>query len=150
MYDKQEEAYLRKQFWTLFGQYLSPIPSGDAEKINWINYKTGIKSIRFIMDVSNEHAYIAIEISHPDPDKQEKYFRFFNSLKIELEKAVDEKWTWKQADIVKGRNTSRIYKELFNVNIYDKNDWPGIITFLKTRIIALDGFWTAHKDFIEM
>jgi hypothetical protein len=31
------------------------------------------------------------------------------------------------------------------VSILQKNDWPALISFFKTRIIALDEFWSSVK-----
>ena len=45
MYNRNEMARIKQDFWTSFGKYMLPVqPAGD-EKINWINYKTGIKGI---------------------------------------------------------------------------------------------------------
>ena len=77
MFTKQEMSNTRQKFWTSLGQYLAPIPGAGGEKINWINYKTGIRNISFKMDVTNDHAYIAIEISHKDPEIQQLYFDKF-------------------------------------------------------------------------
>ena len=49
MFSKQHASQLRKEFWTVFGQYMSPINSYEGEKINWINYKTGVKGLQFKM-----------------------------------------------------------------------------------------------------
>jgi hypothetical protein len=51
MFSKQETAQLRKEFWTVFGQYMSPILSAAGEKISWINYKTGVKGVQFKMEL---------------------------------------------------------------------------------------------------
>jgi hypothetical protein len=60
MYSKQEASLLTQQFWTSFGQYLVPVLSAEGEKINWINYKTGEKDIRFTMMTGNRTAKISI------------------------------------------------------------------------------------------
>ena len=150
MYSKQEESFLRKQFWTSFGQYLAPIPSAGANKINWINYKTGIKGIHFKMDATIDRAYIGIEISHDSIATQALYFNHFKTLRQDLEKTVAEKWIWEEAVEINGKNISRICKTLNNTNIYRQTDWPQIISFLKTRIISLDHFWNVHKEIFEM
>ncbi|RZK69081.1 MAG: DUF4268 domain-containing protein, partial [Pedobacter sp.] len=41
---------------------------------------------------------------------------------------------------------SRIYAEIDNVNVFNKDDWPKLISFFKPRIIALDDFWYDVKD----
>ncbi len=148
MYSKQEGAFLRSQFWITFGQYLAPIPSASGNKINWINYKTGIKFISFKMDVQKDHAYIAIELSHKDEDLQRSFFQHFKSLENEMEQ--EENWRWEEGIYVDGKKISRISQRLDAVNIYDQSTWPAIISFLKGRMIFLDRFWTEYKEFFEM
>ena len=77
MYSKQEASRLRQEFWTIFGQYMRPVLSADAEKINWINYKTGQKDILFRMNAENEKAGIRIELVHRDSGIRELYFEQF-------------------------------------------------------------------------
>ncbi len=73
MYSKDEASQLKQAFWTTFGQYISPILSTDGLKINWVNYKTGIKHLYFRMEADKQIATIAIEISHPDAGIQELF-----------------------------------------------------------------------------
>ncbi len=150
MYPKQEAAAIRKQFWISFGQYLAPIPSADGNKINWINYKTGIRFINFKMDVTKDIAYIGIELSNKDAELRNSFFNHFKTMKAELESELQEEWQWEESVYVDGRQTSRIYQVLGNVNVYDRSTWPGIISFLKDRMVSLDRFWLLHKDIFEM
>ena len=47
-----------------------------------------------------------------------------------------------------GKITSKILKRLEGVSIFKKSQWPGLISFFKPRIIALDEFWsTASYSF---
>jgi hypothetical protein len=130
---------------------MTPIPSSTGEKTNWINYRTGVKCIQFKMDAENGEAYIGIEISHKDPSVQEMFFNHFKTFKQPLEEEfLEEKWKW-ELTVAEGlTGVNRIYKKLGNVNIYDENDWPQIISFLKVRLIALDRFWNAYRDIFEM
>jgi len=45
MFSRKELAQSRKEFWMIFGQYMSPVLSSEDEKINWINYKSGVKGL---------------------------------------------------------------------------------------------------------
>jgi len=146
MFSKQEASQLRKEFWTVFGQYMKPIPSAEGEKINWINYKTGEKDIHFKMDAESKTACIAIEITHSDIDIQQLYFEQFQQLQNMLWDCLGEQWTWelnKSDDY--GKITSSIYKEITGVSIFNKAQWPSLISFFKPRIIALDEFWSSAK-----
>ncbi len=150
MYSKKEESILREQFWTTFGQYISPIPSAEGIKINWINYKTGIRFINVKMEVQKGFAYIGIEISHDELMAQAFFFEHFKLLQAEFEKTVSEKWKWERNSIIKGKEISRIYLLLNDVDIYKMADWPLIISFLKKRILLFDLFWCEHKAVFEM
>jgi Domain of unknown function (DUF4268) len=64
-----------------------------------------------------------------------------------LANIVDEEWIWELLiPDPQGKLYSRIYIQLTGVSIFDHNDWPEIISFLKRRIISLDQFWTEVKD----
>lgn len=150
MYSKQEASQLRQEFWTIFGQYMSPILSAEGEKISWINYKTGEKNISFRMHADNKKASISIELTHKDTEIQQLYFEQFLQFKNLFDDAVNEKWDW-QLHIYDehGKLVSRISKEKTGVSIFRKQEWPELISFFKPRIIALDEFWSSIKYAFE-
>ena len=151
MYTQQEAAALRQKFWISFGKYIAPIPSASGEKVTWINYRTGIKNIHFKMDALFSEATVSIEITHNDIAEQELYFNHFKTFKKALDETLGEKWAW-QNDYVNesGNHLARIYTKLEDANVYNENDWPKIISFLKERIILLDKFWCEYRDIFEM
>ena len=67
MIDREEVSRLRKEFWTAFGRYMTPVHSSEGMKINWINYRTDVKDVYFRMDADSHGATIAITIEHTDP-----------------------------------------------------------------------------------
>jgi len=146
MYSKDQASQLRQTFWTTFGQYIAPQPSAEGLKINWINYKTGIKHVNFRMQAENRSASIAIELSHPDAGIQELFFEQFKELRLVLADALQEDWEWDlHTHDEYGKTVSRIYKQIDGVSIFNRNDWPELIRFFKPRIIALDEFWDTAK-----
>lgn len=150
MYSRQEASQLRQEFWTTFGQYMSPVLSAEGEKINWINYKTGEKNISFRMHADNKKASIAIELSHKDKEIQQIIFEQFLQFKKIFDETVNEEWIWQLHTYDEhGRIISRIAKEKSGLSIYQKQDWPGLISFFKPRIIALDAFWSSVKYAFE-
>lgn len=150
MYSRQEASQLRQEFWTVFGQYLNPIPSAEGEKVNWINYKTGEKNISFRMHADNKKAVVAIELNHKDRDIQQIYFEQFLPFKKLFEGAMQEEWTWQLHHYDEnGKLVSRIYKEKEGISIFQKADWPELISFFKPRILALDEFWSSVKYSFE-
>lgn len=151
MYTKNEASIIREKFWTTFGLYMKPIPTQEDCKVNWINYKTGIKNIRFTMNADQFSAKIAIEIYHPDNDIQQLYTNQFLLLKNHFTETMTEEWQWdiNTADELGGNVQTLIYKEIKEVNVFNKNDWPMLITFFKDRIINLHEFWLNAKYAFE-
>jgi hypothetical protein len=149
MFSKQEATKLRKEFWTTLGQYLSPISSSEGEKINWINYKTGVKGLQFKMDADREKAFIGIVIIQPDLIKQQELFNQLQEVKNILHSELQEEWTWLPQVYEEGKPTSKIYSEKTGVNVLKKEDWPELISFFKPRIMALDRFWNTVKYGLE-
>ena len=151
MYSKQEASQLKKEFWTAFGQYMQPILSAEGEKVNWINYKTGEKDVYFRMNADSKKASIAIELTHKDAGLRQLYFEQFKELKKILESETNEEWIWTEnATDLYGKESSKIYTEIGKVNLFNKHDWPALISFFKPRIIALDAFWSMVKYQFEM
>ncbi|MBE8712485.1 DUF4268 domain-containing protein [Sphingobacterium hungaricum] len=146
MYSKEEIKKGKERFWTRFGQYLSVIPSAEGEKINWVNYKTGIKHLFFRMDADQYQGVIMIEMANPDAGIRELQFETFKTYKKIFEETVGEDWVWEKEFVdAYGKATTRIYKELKGVNLYNEQDWPELISFFKPRLLALDDFWTTAK-----
>lgn len=146
MYSKDEASQIRQSFWTTFGQYIAPQLSADGLKINWINYKTGVRNVYFRMDAENRSASISILINHPDTGIQELFYEQFVELKAVFDGYTEEEWTWAPLEYDRnGRMISRIYQEIKEASIFNRNDWPKLISFFKPRIIALDEFWSVAK-----
>lgn len=150
MYGREEASKLRQQFWITFGKYMKPIPSSTGLPVNWVNYKTGVKYVFFKMNADQHQATIAIELTHPDAETRHFYFEKFEQMKALLTTAVGEEWIW-TADAVNefGQPLSRISKTLDHSSIFNQNQWPALISFLKPRIIGLDEFWNDAKPFFE-
>jgi Zn-dependent oligopeptidase len=143
LYSKDEASQLKQTFWTAFGQYIAPQLSAEGKKINWVNYKTGVKHLFFKMHADKRSAFIAIEMSHPDQGIRELMFEQFQSLKNILKSQVQEEWEWDLHTLDdNGKTVGRIYRELDHISIFKQEDWPALISFFKPRIIALDAFWS--------
>jgi hypothetical protein len=150
MYSKDQASQLKQAFWTALGQYMGPVMSADGLRTNWINYKTGVKHIYFKMQADNKMASIAIEISHPDAELQELFFEQFATYKAMLHSTLEEEWEWQlHTTDDYGKTISRIYTELKPASIFQKEDWPKLISFFKPRMIALDEFWSNAKYTFE-
>jgi len=150
MFTREESSRIREEFWTAYGKYMSPIPSAEGLKINWINYQTGIKDVYFRMNATQKSGIIAISLEHHDASIRELYFEQFLELKTMLHTTLEEEWMWQQhVHVGDNKIISRIYKELTDVSIFNKDQWPDLISFFKPRMIALDAFWENAKYSFE-
>lgn len=98
------------------------------------------------MEAENRVARIAIQVTHYDTGIQELFYEQFLEIKTMLESYLNEEWNWQlhHTDL-EGKTISRIYKELPGTSIFNRDDWPKLISFFKPRIIALDEFWSVGK-----
>jgi len=129
---------------------MSPIPSAEGAKVNWVNYHTRLKDVHFRMDAGQKSAVIFISIEHRDADIQELYFRQFEQFSDLLHATLEEEWEWQMHESLgNGKVISRIYKELAGVSVFNKDQWPELISFFKPRMIALDSFWENAKYSFE-
>ncbi len=150
MFSREEASKLKQEFWITFGKYMKPILGAEGLPVNWINYKTGVKHIYFRMDAEQKYASIAIEIAHPDGGVRELLFQQFEEFKLLLENTLNETWHWQPSSTnLLGKEVARIESVLPKVSVYNQQQWPDIIAFLKPRIIALDEFWTDVKPVFE-
>lgn len=142
MYTREESSRIKQEFWTTFGRYMSPVPSADGSKVNWINYHTRVRDVHFRMNADAREASISITLEHRDAGMQELFFEQFAEFKNILHTEVGEEWKWSLHEHdSSGRLISRIYTTLPDVSIYNKEQWPELISFFKPRLVALDSFW---------
>ncbi len=66
--------------------------SADGDKVNWINYKTGIKHLYFKMDADNKVATVAIQWSQPDAGLRALMAEQFFQFKALLQDLLEEEW----------------------------------------------------------
>lgn len=149
MYSKEEAAKIRSEFWTSFGRYMQPVPSASGMPVNWMNYKTGVKSIRFLMDVDRKQAEVSVVLNATGATK-DKMIAVLNQMQEDLNASGNFEWLIDHNFTKWDKMHTRIFSFLPEVNIYRKELWPDIISFFKTSMIEIDHVWQQHKDILEM
>lgn len=130
---------------------MQPIVSADGERVNWVNYKTGIPGISFRMDADNKQASIAIVLAHKDDSIRAQHYSQLLQLQTLLHNELGEEWTWQENTTDEyGKSISRVGTSIRNISILKQEDWPALISFMKPRIIALDAFWSNVKYAFEL
>lgn len=150
MYSKKQVADTHEKFWTAFGQYMQPIPSASGEKVHWVNYKTGVRHVRFKAEAGRDQATVGIYIDFAEDDARMKMFQRFVLLKEPFEEMVGTDWHW-SASLKANDNRvfSCICSHLVDFDVMKESDWPAIIAFLKKQLITLDAFWVGYKEVFE-
>ena len=145
MFTKEEASKLKSEFWTTLGQYLKPVPSVDGEKVNWINYKTGVKGIQYKMNAEKNYAFAGVDILGTE-DRRNQLLQVFETLSEQLSPNL----IWVQdAETDSGELVHRLYNDAEEISIFRKADWPELISFFKENIIAFDKFWVENKFIFE-
>lgn len=146
MFSDAEASALRQKFWTRFGQYMSPVTSAEGEKINWINYRTGVKNIKWKMETLNREASISVIISGNEVLK-DRFLQIFDQVKYIRENNMILEKDFMEHN---SNNLYRLAKKLPGISVLDESKWPDLIIFFKENSIAFDKFWTEHKFVFEM
>ena len=147
MYTNKEISKIQAEFWTTFGLYIRPVPGVYGEKVNWINYKTNIKFLKFNLNFTDKIASLIIKIGHPNIEDQNSFLKTFKLLKDELNN-FPQPLIFIESTL--DSDSSFIESVLQNVNIFNKETWPAAISFFKETMIELDIFWQNNKDVFEM
>ena len=151
MYSVAEASFIKQKFWTSFGMYMSPVPSATLEKVNWVNYKTGIKGISFKLNADKDSVSVVVEIFLKDTMLQHQYFETFNNFASELKKIGVNNLDFQKDYFQENKGSvSLILAELKNVNVFKEADWPTMISFLKQYMLGLDKFWASYKPAFEL
>ena len=149
MYSKQEVKKTRELFYTSFGKYMGKNKSIYGKRIKWVNYPTHVKHIYVRLFSNSKMAKIYIELQHKDPEIRALYFEKFKQLKSVFEDSVGS-WTWVENSLNElNLPSSRIEKEIQNVNIFDKSTWSIIFQFFEENLIKFDAFWIDFKDLFK-
>lgn len=151
MFSKEEAYQKKKEFWIAYGGYMKLQMNAEDRRVNWINYKTGVKGMYFKTDVESKFAAVSIELSHANPSMNEMMWEQLEVYEVLLNDALEGDWVWeKRTQDEDGKPISRISIRLENVSIFRENDYADIIRFLKKHMMALDVFWTQHKDSFDI
>ncbi len=152
MYSKEEKKQLNQAFWTAFGSYMKPCFSQFGKKVNWSNYKTGLRQIyaRFVVD--HKYYEFKIEIQDKDDMIRSLFYEQFEELKPVLENEFGSTMEWTpNSENSFHEVSSKIFISNDQLNYHNKAHWGDLFSMMQTHIIAFDRFWYDWKDtFVEL
>ena len=149
MYSKEESKNLRTDFWQGFKHYSSPKRRAVDLPKKWMLNKTGIKSVQLKFDIDRNRAFAGVEIHNSDIDKHQIYYHKFVSLKVLLEQELGFPLVWEELCLNDTeKEISRVYRQIDNVDIYDKKCWEKVYAFFVETMLPLEQFFIEYRDFI--
>ena len=91
------------------------------------------------MDADSKKVTLSIHLSHKDEGIKELFWEQFLEFKFLFHSTLEEEWSWENPTIWISTNG----------NIFDKNQWQDMFSFLKTRLLKFDEFWTDAQEIFK-
>jgi hypothetical protein len=147
MFSKEEKKEFKVAFWNELNDKLTEAGKAKGRNIEWLSYPTQIKRLFFRMEADETSARLCIDLQFVTKGIREIYYLQFQDVEDKLKNAftADVKFV-ADLDHWNGKTISRIYCELEDVNINNKEDWPKIHDFLMTNFLNLDAFWEEFNE----
>lgn len=141
MFSKEESKKIRQEFWTSFGKEYPR---------KWLLYNTKIKDVTLKFTFTTKVAQVSIDIEpYDDIIKAYYYDKFFSLKNILTTEYLEDIIFDERYQLDNGKIISRLYIELQDVSIHNKNHWNNVMQFLSDRMAKLEGFFLEYKDYIE-
>lgn len=141
MFSKSESKQIRQEFWTSFGKKYPH---------KWLLYNTKIKDVTLKFTFITKKAQVSIDIEPSDEIIKTYYYDKLISLKKIITSEFIEDIIYDEFyELDNGKIISRIYVEIENVNIHNRNTWSETMIFLSKNMAKLEEFFVEYKEYIS-
>ncbi len=141
MYSKEESQRIKREFWIQFA---------ETYPRKWMLYDTKIKDFSFKFYVDNKKAQVLLDIEPKDDEKRKIYYEKVESLKaILLEDYLPDAIFERHFYLESGKEISRIWVELPNVSVNNRNTWEEIFDFFNEKMTSFEIFFYENQDYIK-
>ncbi|WP_339840003.1 DUF4268 domain-containing protein [uncultured Maribacter sp.] len=140
MYSKEDSRKLREEFWIAFGK---------SFPTKWILYKTKIKGLSFKFHFDLKMAIVSIDVD----TEFEQRIKIWDKL-VALKSIIKDEYlpeaVYEDFFVLENqKDISRIYVELKDVSIHNKNSWRDTMEFLNKSMLQIEKFFDEYKEIIE-
>lgn len=150
MFSKEEIKNFRQDFWTAFGTIMKQKRSAGGYRVNWVNYRTGVKGVAIRLLCDTKNAFVCLDFDYPDDEIRELHWQQIEELKTMFSSIVADNWMWEPFfERENGQEVGRIYTRIDNVSIYKKETWPEAFAFMKKNLIPLEEFWCEFSELFK-
>lgn len=150
MYSKEEAKATREEFWDGFKTFSSSRRVRKKMSGRWMLNHTGIKTLNLRFHIDREVAQVGIDLETRNMDKRLELFEKLESVRKILEETMQEPMIWDIEYIREnGKSVSRIYLQISNVDIYDRETWKLAYNFMFDKMMKLEKFYIEYQDFLR-
>jgi hypothetical protein len=140
MFSKEDSRKLREEFWIAFGK---SFPN------KWTLYKTKVKGLSFKFHFDLKMAMVSIDVDS-DLEQRVKVWDKLVALKSILIDEYLPDAIYEDFFILDNqKDISRIYVQIKDVSIHNKNSWRETMQFLNTSMYKIESFYEEYKDIID-
>ncbi|WP_010664758.1 DUF4268 domain-containing protein [Marinilabilia salmonicolor] len=149
MFSKEEAKELRLEFWQKLSNRTRRLPGQKGRKRLWIGDNTGIKGLDLRFDVGREKIIVALEINKKKEEDRLALYEKLEAAKGLFEREFEGPLNWDFAYTKdNGRDVCRVYVEQPG-DMYVRETWPEIFTFMIDRMIRLEKAFLEVKDYLK-
>lgn len=141
MFSREESKKIRQDFWTSFGKEYPQ---------RWILYDTKIREIQLKFTFNRKLAQVSLDVIDNDDLIRAYYFEKLESLqKILLSEYTPDAVYTLNYELPEGKTISRIYVQMDNVSIHNKNQWSEVKEFLAKNMFTLQEFFQDFREYLK-
>jgi len=141
MFSKEDAQRIKKEFWSTFS---------EEYPRKWLLYDTKIKDFSFKFHVDNKIAQVLISIEPKNNEHRIIYFEKIESLKsILIEEYVPNIVLDRNFQLENGKIVSKIWVELNNISLYNKDSWQEIYKFFNHNMNMFELFFYEYENYIK-
>lgn len=140
---KKEELknrhHIRLEFWKELLAEINPVTNlyqnVNPTKDHWMAAGAGMSGVTITLVVTKKYIRIEIAMWGKTQEGNKMIFDSLERRKNEIESSFGSELTWER---MPNKRMSRIKFEKIDVNIFDKEDWPDMIQFVKNNIVNFE------------
>lgn len=131
--------YIRMEFWKMLINEMNTksalFQNINPTKDHWISAGAGMSGVGFNFSIGRNYARSEVYISKSIKEENKFIYDELIKQKASIEEDFGGSLNWERLD---ERKASRIKHEIIDVNLYDKDDWGKMITFMVDGMVRLE------------
>ncbi|MFT5738067.1 MAG: hypothetical protein ACI9SG_002419 [Maribacter sp.] len=140
MFSKAESRKLKEEFWIAFGK---------SYPRKWLLYKTGIKEINLKFHFDLKKAIVAMDIDGDIQQRIDSWEKVVSLKSILINDYLPHAHFEDEYCLENQKEISRVYVEIQEVSIHNKNTWQQTMVFFYETMSQLEAFFTAYEDILK-